>query len=70
MTAGAFSRLMGILAASLLLGTSAQAEGDAERGRQVYKKCAGCHMVGADARNRSGPPLNNVMDARAAGAAD
>ena len=44
--------------------------GDPQRGMQVFKKCSSCHMVGVDARNRVGPPLNNIMSARAAGIAD
>lgn len=45
-------------------------DGDPTRGMQVYKKCASCHMVGADARNRVGPVLNNIMSAKAAHIAD
>lgn len=52
------------------MDAAADPQGDPERGRQVFKKCASCHMVGADVRNRVGPPLNNIMAARAAGVAD
>ncbi|SPF82055.1 c-type cytochrome [Pseudoprimorskyibacter insulae] len=34
--------------------------GDATRGAQVYKKCSGCHQVGANAVNRTGPHLNGI----------
>lgn len=57
-------------ASMIVMGAAAQASGDPERGRQVYKKCASCHMVGPEVRNRVGPPLNNIMSARAAGVAD
>lgn len=57
---------MGLYATSALAGDV----GDSERGKQVYKKCSSCHMVGVNARNRVGPPLNNIMSARAAGTAD
>ncbi|MCK0151982.1 c-type cytochrome [Marivita sp. S6314] len=39
--------------------------GDAERGAELYKQCSGCHMVGPDARNRTGPPLNGIFDRKA-----
>lgn len=58
-----------VAAALTSFGAAAQA-GDAERGKLVYKKCASCHMLGAEARNRVGPPLNNIIAARAAGVAD
>ncbi|MEP1694916.1 MAG: c-type cytochrome [Paracoccaceae bacterium] len=52
------------------MGAAADVAGDPERGQQVYKKCASCHMVGPGARNRTGPPLNNILSARAGGVAD
>lgn len=48
-------------------GAAAEITGDPERGRQVFKKCASCHMVGPDAHNRVGPVLNNILAAKAAG---
>ena len=45
--------------------TVAQAEGDAAKGEKVFKKCKVCHMVGEGAKNRVGPPLNNIIDAKA-----
>jgi len=57
----------GILASS---GAQPNDNGDAIRGKQVFKKCANCHMVGPQARTRVGPPLNNIMSARAGGVAD
>ena len=52
-----------------LWGTVIGAEGDAERGAEIFKKCASCHMVGPDAKRRFGPQLNNIIDAPA-GAVD
>ncbi len=52
------------------MGAAAEPSGDPERGRQVYKKCASCHMVGPDARKRTGPVLNNILSARAAASAE
>lgn len=50
-------------------GLLANDTGDAVRGKHVFKKCANCHMLGTEARNRVGPPLNNIMAARAGGVA-
>lgn len=44
---------------------TAQAEGDAKKGEKVFKKCKVCHMVGEKAKKRVGPPLNDIMDAKA-----
>ncbi|WP_420860627.1 c-type cytochrome [Algirhabdus cladophorae] len=43
----------------------ADVPGDPVRGQHVYKKCAACHMVGADARKRVGPVLNDILAAKA-----
>lgn len=54
------------LAASLMLSIgTAQAEGDAEKGKRVFNKCKACHMVGENAKKRVGPPLNNIIGAKA-----
>ncbi|SNT20110.1 c-type cytochrome [Tropicimonas sediminicola] len=55
------------LAAALVAVTAAPvlAEGDAANGEKVFKKCQACHMVGDDAKNRVGPPLNGVVGAPA-----
>ena len=36
-------------------------QGDAEMGAKVFKKCVSCHMIGAKAKNRVGPHLNNII---------
>ena len=36
-------------------------QGDAEKGAKVFKKCVSCHMIGAKAKNRVGPHLNNII---------
>ncbi len=41
------------------------AEGDAEKGEKVFKKCKACHAVGEGAKNKVGPELNAIMDAPA-----
>lgn len=41
-------------------------DGDPARGEAVYRKCVSCHMIGPDATNRTGPPLNEIFGRRAA----
>lgn len=66
-------RKRSILAGSALLALAAFAPavmaeriGDAERGAEIYRKCAACHMVGAQAKNRIGPHLNGIFGRKAA----
>ena len=64
------------LSASLLIGVTlggavwaeqaAEDIGDADRGATVFKQCAACHQVGAEARNRVGPQLNGIFGRKAA----
>ena len=64
-------KVLMVAAAGLIpVAAAAQAEGDAVVGEHVFKKCKACHEVGQDARKRSGPPLNNIINARAAQVAD
>lgn len=39
----------------------AEADGDAEKGASVFKKCGACHSVGEGAANKTGPVLNGVI---------
>lgn len=55
--------------ALLIPVASASAEGDAAEGEKVFKKCAACHAVGEDAKNKVGPQLNAVIG-RTAGSLD
>ena len=53
-------------AAALLAGAAAaQAAGDPEAGKQVFKKCHACHNVGENAKNMVGPELNGVVGRKA-----
>lgn len=61
---------LSVAASVLVTGAAAEITGDPERGRQVYKKCASCHMVGPDARKRVGPVLNRILSARAGSVPD
>ena len=38
------------------------AEGDAELGERVFRRCVACHAVGEDAKNKVGPVLNGIVD--------
>ncbi len=44
----------------------ALAEGDAEAGEKVFKKCKACHAVGEGAKNKVGPVLNGIIGEPAA----
>ncbi len=57
------NRLMLIAGAAVLATVAgAHAEGDAAQGEKVFKKCAACHAVGPDAKNKVGPELNGIVD--------
>ena len=53
-------RVLAVLASAALLAPAALA-GDAEAGKTVFAKCAVCHTVGPDAKNKIGPVLNGVI---------
>src|SRR4029450_3397308 len=53
-----------------VLSGSAFAAGDAEKGKQVFKKCGMCHQIGPDAKSLVGPPLTGVVGRKAAGVPD
>ncbi|MBK0328517.1 cytochrome c family protein [Rhodobacteraceae bacterium F11138] len=48
-----------------VLTAPAFAEGDADKGEKVFKKCKACHAVGPDAKNKVGPELNGIVGAPA-----
>jgi len=53
-------RLLSALTAMLFVGQPLQAatDGDAERGKALFKNCVACHKVGDSAKNGVGPNLN------------
>ncbi len=53
-------------ALAVFASAPALAEGDAEKGEKVFKKCKACHLVGEDAKNRVGPMLNGIAGAEIA----
>ncbi len=57
-----------LVTATLLLTTAgalAGSDGDAKKGKKVFKKCSACHMVGEKAKKKVGPILNNIYGATA-----
>ncbi|MHA7774330.1 c-type cytochrome [Roseibium sp. M-1] len=55
-------RLLMIAGTALLaLTVQASADGDIAKGEKVFKKCAACHAVGPDAKNKVGPELNGIV---------
>jgi len=55
-------RLLMIAGTALLaLTAQASAEGDPVKGEKVFKKCAACHAVGENAKNKVGPQLNGIV---------
>ena len=60
-----------LFAATLVaVGGSAFAAGDAEKGKEVFKKCAICHQVGPGAKTLVGPELNGIVGRKAASVTD
>ncbi len=43
----------------------AHAGGDPAKGESLFKKCSICHAVGDGAAKKVGPPLNNIIGAKA-----
>lgn len=58
-------RTLTLAAMTAALAAPAFAEGDAEKGEKVFKKCKACHAVGEGAKNKVGPALNGIVGAPA-----
>lgn len=62
-------KLVVMAAVTLALGIgTAQAAGDAAKGKKVYKKCKACHTL-VVGKNKVGPSLHGVIGRKAAGVA-
>lgn len=61
---------IGAALAGIVLAAPAAAQGNAEDGETVFRKCQTCHKVGPDAKNGNGPVLNGVIGRQAGTAAD
>ena len=44
--------------------------GDAESGKKIFKKCAACHSINKDGKNKIGPALYNVVGRTVGGLED
>ena len=67
--AGLHTAAIAFLAGLALQTGGAVAQGNAEEGKDVFRKCASCHKIGPDAKNFTGPVLNGVIG-RQAGTAE
>jgi len=57
------------LGLSLVIAVSAApafAEGDAEKGAKVFKKCKACHTIEKDGKNKVGPNLFGIVGQKSA----
>ena len=48
-----------------LAGSAAAQDGNPEEGAEVFKKCRACHDLGAGAKNKVGPLLNDIIGRKA-----
>lgn len=55
----------GFAAALAAFASPALAQGDADAGKKVFKKCKACHSM-AEGKNKVGPTLFKIMDREAA----
>jgi cytochrome c len=62
-------RMLFAVVAIAALPSAALAEGDAEKGEKVFKKCKACHVVD-EAKNRVGPHLVNIVGRKVASVED
>lgn len=55
-------KLSTVMLSLVMAGVTAPAfaEGDAEKGEKVFRKCKACHVVDSD-KNKVGPTLQNVL---------
>lgn len=58
-------RILALSAAALAAGAHAAAGQDIDRGQTLWRKCANCHTLEPDGRNKAGPSLHGVFGRRA-----
>ncbi|MDQ7069962.1 MAG: c-type cytochrome [Rhodobacterales bacterium] len=49
-----------VVAGVVVFGSGAMAQ-DVAKGEKLFKKCKACHMIGPEARNKTGPDLTGVI---------
>jgi cytochrome c len=52
--------IVGFLVSMLYVATAA-AEGNPDKGKKGFKKCASCHSIDEGGKNKTGPNLWNIM---------
>lgn len=58
--------ILATLSLCTLMATPVLAEGSADGGAKVFKKCAACHAIGEGAKNKVGPELNAIVGRKVA----
>ncbi len=56
-----FRTVLSTMICLMALPVVAAAEGDADKGEKVFRKCKACHAVGDGAENKVGPVLNGIV---------
>ncbi|MFC0805208.1 c-type cytochrome [Ensifer sp. P24N7] len=59
-------KLLAVASLCFLIASPALADGDANAGAAIFKKCGACHAVGPGAKNKVGPELNGIVGRKAA----
>jgi cytochrome c len=57
-------------ATALLLSATPAVAADPARGEQLWRKCASCHTLDANGRNRAGPRLHGIFGRTAGSVSD
>ncbi len=55
------STIVAFVTAVGVISSATAQEGNVEAGKKIFRKCAACHSVGENAKNRVGPVLNGVV---------
>lgn len=54
-------KLLALLASVGIAGTASAQDELVAKGEKVFRRCAACHTIGPDAKNRVGPELNGLI---------
>ena len=64
MTMKALNLALALAAATVLISSTAFADGDADKGKKVFNKCKACHSLDAG-KNKIGPSLHGIFGRKA-----